>query len=118
MIVRRRKSLLLVIAVCAVSGACASQTFPEWRGSNLEIAGAWKESPIVAVGDVTNVAPYGEEKVGTLPWPMSPEVHTLYWCTGDFRLTAIVKGELHTRARKYLWASSQPGCKIWYGDAQ
>jgi hypothetical protein len=43
---------------------------------------------------------------------MSPEVHKLYWCQGDFRATAVVRGELGPRAR-YLWADSRPGCKLW-----
>ncbi len=47
---------------------------------------------------------------------MSPGVHKLYWCQGDFAVTAIVKGELSPGTRTYLWASANPGCKLWYGD--
>jgi hypothetical protein len=75
--------------------------------------GVWKASTITAVGDVVNIREYGEQDVGSLPWPMSPEVHKLYWCEGDFKAVAIVKGELSTPPKKYLWASSLPGCKLW-----
>jgi len=43
-------------------------------------------------------------------------VHRLYWCEGDFKLTAVVKGELHLPTRKYLWGSVFPGCKLWPDD--
>jgi hypothetical protein len=101
-----------------LGGADAQREFPEWRGSNLEIAGDWKASPIVAIGDVTNITAYGEQNVSSLPWPMSPDVHELYWCQGDFRAIEVVKGELPAPPKKYLWASSLPGCALWYGDAR
>jgi hypothetical protein len=107
---------VLALAVGASAWLLAQERFPVWRGSNLEIAGDWQASPIVAVGDVIDAAPYGEQAVRTLPWPMSPDVHTLYWCEGDFRLVAMVKGKMPPIPRKYLWATSQPGCKLWYGE--
>jgi hypothetical protein len=74
---------------------------------------AWIESPVVAVGEVTKVSPYGEQTVNPLQGPMSPGVHKLYWCVGDFRVSSVVKGELLTPAKRYLWASVFPGCKLW-----
>lgn len=107
------------IAILLLSGTSklnAQPTFPEWRGSKMLIPGVWKASPVAVVGEVTNVRPYGEQDVKTLPWPMSPEVHRLYWCEGNFRTIAVVKGELSPTAKKYLWASSQPGCELWDDD--
>jgi hypothetical protein len=94
----------------------AQQTFPEWRGSNTLTHGVWIASSIAAVGEVTNVRSYGVQDSKNLPWPMSPEVHKLYWREGDFRATAIVKGESGPAAKTYLWASSLPGCKLWDND--
>jgi len=75
--------------------------------------GVWKESPIAAVGEVVNIRPYGEQNLDSIPWPMSPNVHKLYWCEGDFKAIAIVKGQLSSPTKKYLWASGFPGCKLW-----
>jgi hypothetical protein len=77
------------------------------------LLGEWIASPIVAVGEVVNIAPYGVQDVEHLPWPMSPSVHKLYWCEGDFRPIAVVKGELHLPPKKYLWASGLAGCKLY-----
>jgi hypothetical protein len=72
----------------------------------------------VAIGDVTNIIAYGEQTVDHLPSPMAPWVHTLYWCQGDFRLTAVVKGELGAGPRRYLWASGLAGCKLYPNDPE
>jgi hypothetical protein len=78
--------------------------------------GVWNASSIAAVGEVVNIHAYGEQDVVSLPWPMSPEVHRLYWCEGDFKAIAVVKGELSSVGKKYLWGSSQPGCRLWDDD--
>jgi hypothetical protein len=75
--------------------------------------GVWNVSPIAAVGEVVNIHPYGEQDVENLPWPMATGVHKLYWCEGDFRVIAIVKGDLNLSTKRYLWASALPGCKLW-----
>jgi len=41
-----------------------------------------------------------------------PGGHDLYWCQGYFNLVAVVKGDLGSARRKYLWASTIPGCKL------
>jgi hypothetical protein len=94
----------------------AENKFPEWRGSNLEITAEWDTSPIVAVGDLTNISEYGQQSVDRLPWPMSPDVHRLFWCEGDFHAVAVVKGEMQSLNEKYLWASGVRGCKLSYGN--
>jgi len=91
----------------------AQQKFPEWRGSNTQLAGMWLNSPIVAVGEVVNITSYGEQSVENIPWPMFPGVHRLYWCEGEFRAKAVVKGSLPLQGKKYLWGSGQSGCKLW-----
>jgi hypothetical protein len=111
--IMRRTCLVVLISVFVSWPLDAQRAFPEWRGSNTLPPGVWKASTIAAVGEVVNIRPYGEQDVESLPWPMSPEVHKLYWCEGEFRAIAVVKGELRPRARKYLWASSLPGCKLW-----
>lgn len=112
----RTRQLVLLILLCGPACRHTERGFPAWRGSNTQLYGDWIASPIVAVGDVVNIEPYGEQAVSQLPWPMSPEVRDLFWCQGDFRVTAVVKGQLPARPKKYLWASSQPGCKLWYGS--
>ncbi len=117
MTVQRACLTMLFPGVLGLVCADAQRTYPKWRGSsNVALAGSWKASPIVAVGDVTNITTYGEQNVSGLPWPMAPDVRKLYWCEGDFRVIAVVKGELHGASKKYLWASSLPECKLWYGD--
>lgn len=113
MIIPRLCVVFIVSASLEPVFLCGQQKFPEWRGSTQAVYGAWTASPIVAIGDVNNVTSYGEQSADSFPWPMSPDVHKLYWCTGDFRLTALVKGELRTPTRKYLWASAFPGCSLW-----
>lgn len=111
--------LPLLCFVCVSSNSFwlhAEQKFPEWRGSNTLLEGDWIASPIVAVGEITNISSYCELVVDKLPWPMSPDVHKLYWCQGDFRAIAVVKGALPPTSKKYLWASSLPGCKLWDDD--
>lgn len=92
----------------------AAKDLPAVRVSTVppQLEGAWIASPIVAVGDVTNIVNYGHQWVQHLPPPTSPEVHALYWCLGDFHVLAVVKGVLRGAVRKYLWASTIPGCKL------
>ena len=80
------------------------------------IGGTWNESPIIAIGNITNIRPYGEQTVDQLPWPMSPDVHKLDWCEGTFRAVSVLKGKLPQAPRKYLWASVSPGCTLWDDD--
>jgi hypothetical protein len=80
------------------------------------LVGVWMSSPIVAVGDVTNITRYGKQTVDRLPPPTMPGVHELYWCIGDFHLAAVVKGKLWGASRRYLWASTFPECRILPDD--
>jgi hypothetical protein len=92
---------------------CAQTAFPEWRGRTTLLPGAWAASPIAAVGDVTNITSYGEQAVSGFPMQTWENVRRLYWCQGDFKSVAIIKGELTSPTGRYLWASSRPGCKLW-----
>ena len=107
----------IVIVYWALTPAPAQPPFPEWRGSTVRLEAAWLASPVVAVGEVVNIAPYGQQDVGLLSPPMSPSVHRLYWCQGYFRPTAVVKGDLHLPPKRYLWASGLTGCSL-YADRQ
>ena len=109
-------ALLCAPAVLVPITSCGHQKFPEWRGVThyRYPYAAWEASSIVAVGHMRNVKPYGEQPNHRFPVPMSPPiVHTLYWCVADFDVAAVVKGELPTVAKKYMWASSFPGCSLW-----
>lgn len=50
--------------------------------------------------------------VDRLPGRISSDLHDLYWCQGDLHVLAVIKGELRGTARKYLWASTAPGCEL------
>jgi hypothetical protein len=100
----------------ASNGASFQHTYPKWRGSNLVLYGEWAASPIVAVGEVVNISSYGEQSVDRIPLPMAPWVQKLYWCQGDFRVDAVIKGVLNVPVKRYLWASGLPGCKLWPED--
>ena len=105
--------ICLLYASSAWMGADAGQRFPEPRGGTSERPAEWTMSPIVAV-DVINTRSYGEQTVDQLPWPMAPWVHKLYWCQGDFRVIAVVKGTLRSAPRTYLWASGLAGCDLYH----
>jgi hypothetical protein len=111
---RRVCVLCLLCSALAPSQEVASRDFPKVRVSTVypQVGGAWLASPIVAVGDVSHIRSYGHQTVESLPPPTTPEAHDLYWCQGDFKLVAVVKGELPATSRKYLWASTIPGCKL------
>ncbi|HEY1754970.1 MAG TPA: hypothetical protein VGG72_06210 [Bryobacteraceae bacterium] len=112
-----RKRLTYVL--CALSMPLlvrAQPMFPEFRITNAVLGGMWKQSPIVAVGEIYNITNYGVQSVESLPPPMSADVHRLYWCEADFSPVAVVKGALPKTAKKYLWASVWPECKTPYDD--
>ena len=83
----------------------------------MQLYGLWQATPIVAVGNVMNVAEFGQQTVNNLPWPTAKGVHKLYWCQGDFDSIAIIKGAFDAK-KKYVWASANPGCKLFYGDTR
>ena len=103
-------------AVIGLSCGKAEQEFPPVRVSTTQLEGVWLASPIVAVGDVSDITSYGHQTVDHLPAPTMPDVHDLYWCQGYFNVVAVVKGELKHTRRKYLWASTIPGCKLVDND--
>jgi hypothetical protein len=100
---------IYLIGLISVIGMKAQQVFPEWRGSNVLPVGVWNASSIAAVGEVVNIRAYGEQDVESLPWPVSPEVHRLYWCEEDFKAIAVVKGELPAGIY-WRQASRSAGC--------
>jgi hypothetical protein len=108
--------ICLYCALCAKTSANAEQEFPEARGSRILPVGEWVRSPIVVVGEVTNISSYGEQAVHHLPYPMANWVNTLHWCQGDFLVTAVVKGVLPVPPKKFLWASGLAGCKLYDND--
>ena len=112
----RAVKLFYILAFLSVFSVGAPQKrFPEWRGSRVLLPGLWQATPIVAVGDVKNVTAFGQQTVEHLPYPVTQDLHKLYWCQGDFELVANIKGTFDTK-KKYVWASVNPGCKLFYGD--
>jgi hypothetical protein len=113
----RRLYLALVCAAVSLVAitSCGHQKFPEWRGVTPYRFpyGAWEASRLVAVGEMRNMRGYGEQVADRFPAAMSPLVHRLYWCTAEFDVAAIVKGERPSPAKKYLWASVSPDCNLW-----
>ena len=101
--------------------ANAQEDFPGVRGGGKggnETSG-WTQTAVAVVGDVTNVINVinvGGRDYNHLPPPMFPDVHKLYWCEGDFKVIAVVKGELRGQSRKYLWASAWPDCRLYASD--
>ena len=111
----------LLCFMCLALGAARSaseQTLPQVRVSTTLLGGVWLASPIVAVGDVSNIRDYGHQTLDRLPPPTTPGVHDLYWCQGDFNVVAILKGRLQGRHREYLWASTIPGCSLVDDDSK
>lgn len=112
-----RLLIFLILLTSVVRGCLGGERwFPEPRVSTTVLEGAWIASPIVAVGEIVNIVSYGKQTIDRLPPPTNPDVHDLYWCEGDFKVGAVVKGQFQRRGRKYLWASTIPGCKLWNED--
>ena len=76
----RLKFLLCAVSMPFVLSAQAA--FPAFRVTTMLEYGRWAASPIVVIGEVTNISSYGEQAVENLPSPMSPDTHRLYWCEG------------------------------------
>jgi hypothetical protein len=108
--------LHLLCALVWLVPSNAEQQFPKPRVSTTLLEGDWIASPIVAVGEVTNVASYGEQTIDQLPPPTMRDIHRLFWCVGDFQTVAVVKGTLRAPTKRYLWASTIPGCRLWDAD--
>jgi hypothetical protein len=104
--------ILALGGVAAISARPAERGFPVPRGSTALELGDWVDSPMIAVGEVTNAVEYGRQEGENFPWPMSPSVHTLYWCVGDFDTVAVLKVPPPPPGKKYLWATRRPGCQI------
>jgi hypothetical protein len=92
-------------------GVEAQQRFPQPRGSNVRLPTDWADATIVAVGEVIHVRSYGTQTVSRLPFPAPSWIHELYWCVGDFRAKAVVKGSLEAAPQRYLYVSS-PDCAV------
>jgi hypothetical protein len=76
------------------------------------LEGVWLASPIVAVGEVTDITFYGKQTLERLPAPTMPDIHDLYWCQGYFSAVAVVKGELKEKRKRYLWGTTISGCEL------
>lgn len=112
------------LAWCAItplllaSSSAQQQQFPQYRGQQfLSLEGMWEATPIIAVGDLQNVAAYGVQHVDHAPYPIMQDLHELYWCQAEFAAVAVVKGELAT-TRRYMFVSVNPGCRLFYGDRE
>jgi hypothetical protein len=105
--------LFLVSGVLMLHCTCPAQTFPNWHGTLSHEYDAWSISPIVAIGEVVNVRVYGQQNAPRFPEPMSPAVHRLYWCIGDFVPSVVLKGGSTLPTKRYVWASAFPGCALW-----
>jgi len=115
-VVRGLPKALLCAAISLVPiTSCGRQKIPQWRGltEHHPACDAWEASSIVAIGQMKNVSVYGEQTADRFPAPMSPRVHRLYWCTAEFDVAAVIKGNLPSSAKRYLWAQSSPGCTLW-----
>ena len=110
---------LLVAMTAAGQWPIGSEAkLPSPRVSNILQFGEWQASPIVAVGEISNVKKYGEQTVDHLPPPTSVSIHKLYWCLGDFHVVAVVKGEIRVPSREYIWATTFRDCNLWPPNSQ
>jgi hypothetical protein len=83
----------------------------------MPLPGLWIDSPIAAVGDVTNISVFAKQDMtGIRPPPPVQPLTTLYWCQGDFRPVAVVKGELLIASKKLVWGQIHPDCRVSWGE--
>lgn len=118
---RWRIAIWLVLVAMTAAGqrpTGSEAKYPSPRVSSMLQFGEWQASPIVAIGEVTNVKKYGEQTVDHLPPPTQVSIHKLYWCIGDFHLVALAKGEIRVPSPKYLWATTFRDCDLWSRDSQ
>ncbi len=113
----RFHSCAILCILLPTAEAEPQQWFPELRGSHVRLTAEWQNSPIVAVGEVVNVRRYGTKTYSGLSYPAPPGAHEVYWCVGDFRATAVVKGSLDAAPQSYLF-TSDPDCREIYGSVR
>lgn len=113
----RFHSYAILCILLPTAEAEPQQWFPELRGSHVRLTAEWQNSPIVAVGEVVNVRRYGTKTYSGLSYPAPPGAHEVYWCVGDFRATAVVKGSLDAAPQSYLF-TSDPDCREIYGSVR
>lgn len=108
-----------LVALLVGGSSFAQRNFPQWNAKPPQLLiTLWNTSPIVAVGDMTNVRAFGEQHIDHLAAPVVQDLHVLYWCEAEFRQVASIKGSTLRLGAKYLWASVQPGCAVFHGDRQ
>ncbi len=106
--VAKRLALLFVTVFPA-----SSQAFPTWRvGANLPLSTLWDEAPIIVVASLVNPQLVGSTGIAAPPKTVDSRVKRLYWCSGELRVSSVLKGELpkDTTSLKYLFASIRPLC--------
>lgn len=118
----RSAHLYLFCCLCAVSAQNVGSRqahFPTFRVSREPVLfGALFElSPIVAIGDLSDVSEFAVQAVDRLPPPIPETLHILHWCQATFRAVAVVKGSL-PKANRYVWGAIEPGCRLFYGNRE
>lgn len=114
-LMKRINRFLALVSVSIVGAATVypQNQFPIWRGRQTTLMGLWEATPIVVVGDLRNVSEIGVQTMEKLPWPVEQDLHRLFWCRAELRVESVIKGTTATGRRKYVWASVNPGCRIF-----
>lgn len=113
-------SWLLVFVLAPLAGSLQpgddTRRFPEFEVGGLNFQGSWQKASFVAVGEVINHRVYEVQWKEELPWPVPSSLHLLYWCRGDLRIDAAVKGEAPAESVDVYWATVQPDCRSAFND--
>jgi hypothetical protein len=100
-----------LLMLCFMATAWAQEVFPAWKVTPLTMLGLWEETPLVVIGELTNIHQMGVQPITDPPLPVSSTIDRVYWCRGDFIPMRAIKGQLPSKA-KYIWGSIRPGCQL------
>jgi len=103
-------TFLTFYVLCDAGRAIPPQKFPEWRSGGESLDVEWSRAPAVAVGEIENPRLHRDRPLeNPYPSPLGPV--KAYWCEGDFRTVAVLKGSLDPPVGKYVWAAPTSDCQ-------
>ena len=109
---RARWCVVLMALMMGPVCGFGQRQYPEYGRIVRVFSREWETASVVFVGDVVRIRPYGTQRGARLLPPASAHPVTLYWCEGDVRVDAVLKGRAPERGKKVLFAAVFPGCPL------
>jgi hypothetical protein len=103
--------LLATLALMSQGAGKHTPRFPEWKPLPLGWQVLWERSPQIVIGELRHVRSFGVQTVRNLPWP-AQDVRRIYWCQADLVTRSVIRGQVPSPGKKFLWGSGFPGCGL------